>query len=276
MSEFRSLLDREAGRAVFGDDAFERTIRRSARRQRRRGLIMGAVAVGAVAAILVPLWIGLTRTRPVSPASPQPSKTSVDLRHMQRELPPLVALQRELQHASRSIAARRATLQPCGGCERAKHLSAMNTKYRFQLVFVGQRIFELRTEIASALLGGPDGDGRLASPIVLPGTDESFDPPPAGVRPALNASEALAEYAERNTGFVLRPGLRAHLGLYTGAGGTRLAWGYSSNGCPSRFPTTTPPLASRCTSWLFIDAQAGRMIVAILQGPRFQLRQVRP
>ena len=49
--------------------------------------------------------------------------------------------------------------------------------------------------------------------------------------------------------------------------GTRLAWGFTWNGCPSRYPAregVLPPLGSRCREWFFIDATTGRMIVAII------------
>ena len=95
--------------------------------------------------------------------------------------------------------------------------------------------------------------------------------------PGLSASEAVALYKEFNQAFRLQPGTRAYLGRYTGAlnpgFGTRLAWGYASDGCPNH---PDRPLSSRCTAWLFLDANTGRMIVGILParplGPNNQIR----
>lgn len=111
-----------------------------------------------------------------------------------------------------------------------------------------------------------------------------FAPPPSDAMPALTAAQAYAQWAG---GRVTRipPGETAQLGLFTLPVGpycgaecsnlivkngiayttlNELAYGYSwRSTCSGGNPLH--PLPSRpCTSWLFIDANTGQMIVAIL------------
>src|SRR5437588_11065993 len=103
MSDLRSLLEREAARAPLADDALERTLRRSTWRQRRRGMIIGAIAVAATAAVVVPLWLGFTGSHPVAPASPVPERHSVNTSDLRRDIISIARQRQRIQRAARHL-----------------------------------------------------------------------------------------------------------------------------------------------------------------------------
>jgi hypothetical protein len=97
-----------------------------------------------------------------------------------------------------------------------------------------------------------------------------FDPPPADAHPLLTAERALARFKDVDQAFSIRvqPG---QLGVYTDPPQFlgRLAYGYAFPVClPSQNPhASSVEPAGGCTSWLFLDANTGRMLEALqMQG----------
>jgi hypothetical protein len=94
------------------------------------------------------------------------------------------------------------------------------------------------------------------------GSGEFFDPPPANAHPRLSATEAWEAYAARMHARINRdhipPGTTARLGVFTGGGLRRLAYGYFT---PNSAPVYSGPVAPSppvlCTQWTMLSARTG-------------------
>jgi len=159
-----------------------------------------------------------------------------------------------------------------------------------------------RSTLDTMVFSGPDGEytatvrtGRDASPIDIaaihdvvasltittgtPSIHQSriwidsrngvfFDPPPGDAHPLLTADQALARFKEIDRAFSIKV-RDGQLGLYTDLPqfSERLAYGYAFPVClPSQNPhASSAEPAGGCTSWLFLDANTGRMLEALQQ-----------
>jgi hypothetical protein len=119
------------------------------------------------------------------------------------------------------------------------------------------------------------GAARVTTTIQIDPEDRThFDPPPAGVMPALSAIEAAARFKSVDQAWSAPGEGTVQLGLYTSESGfsDRLAYGFRSHRCapPPDNPldrSPSPGSKPSCTFWLFLDANTGRMLEARWQVP---------
>jgi|SRR5262245_6814338 len=114
-----------------------------------------------------------------------------------------------------------------------------------------------------------------------PNVHETFAPPPSTATPAMTPLQAFSQWEQQDSGprvAAIPANVAVHLGLLTFPVGpdcgvqchhgniisngmayhalNELAYGYSSSNCK---PGSTRP-ASRCRSWMFLDASTGQLI----------------
>jgi hypothetical protein len=297
MDDVRVVLQREADRMTESDDGLEQIFKKVARRQRRRGLMIGAAGTAATVLAVGALWIGLTHRSPTPLVSPPPTpQASPGLAELRGELQRLQSIWVSIAKEKADTAARAGRLNrravrlktaPSGETPRERqHRMVAAARVQAQLAGVRARAAELAAKLgdlsgrirlillrmAAEIIGGENGDGRLTEPVVIsPVQGITFDPPPQDATPALSAAEAIAEFQSVDKKFRLPADATSYLGVYTAPVGDgsyrfrdRLAWGIRWRGCPPSQGFVQPSLASSsCHEWLFLDANTGVMLEAV-------------
>jgi hypothetical protein len=127
-------------------------------------------------------------------------------------------------------------------------------------VFVGRAVFAGHPAVAAV----------TTSMVINAPAGAYFDPPPAGVQPALSASQAIAKFQSVNPAFSPPTDATVQLGLYSSVSyDNSLAWGISYKECQaSSFGPYMKPFKdpnASCTFWVFLDANTGEMLEALNQ-----------
>jgi hypothetical protein len=192
MDEVRAVLQREAERVTESDDGLEQMFAKVARRQRRRGLVIGVAGTAATVLVVGGLWIGLTHGSPTPMVSSLPTaKASPGLAELRGELHRLESARVSTAKQKADIAAKEGQLSrlearlktaPPGETPRERqHRMAVAASVQAQLADVraqaaelaaklrdlGRRILKIRIRIAADIIGGDNGGGRLTEPVVI-------------------------------------------------------------------------------------------------------------